>query len=349
MNTRILKTFAIGALAGLSVLGAAAQNTPASAAPAQQTSPTLNAVKARGNLICGVIGSSAGFSLPDNQGVMRGIDADACRAVAAAIFGDASKVKYVALTAQQRLTALQSGEVDVVYANFTWIMSRETRSGVQFAAVHYYDGAGFIVPKQLKVTTAAKLRGAAVCMLAGPAEVVAQEYFSKLKLNYKPVTFADGEEMRKAFLSKRCDAYLSDQSSLAKFRTSLGANADNYALLPEVISKEPLGGAVRKGDDRWYDIVRYTHFAMVTAEEMGITSANVKSFSSTDPAVRRFLGTEGELGSSMGLDNRWAVNVIAAVGNYGEVWQRHFATSGLTRGLNRLWSDGGLQFAPPMR
>jgi general L-amino acid transport system substrate-binding protein len=343
------KAWALGALAATFALGAFAQSPSAASPAAAQTSPTLSAVKARGNLICGVIGSSAGFSLPDSQGVMRGIDADSCRAIAAAIFGDASKVKFVSLTAQQRLTALQSGEVDVVYANFTWTMSRETRSGVQFASIHYYDGAAFLVPKQLKVATATKLRGAAVCMLAGPAEAVTHEYFAKQKLNFKPVTFADGEELRKAFLAKRCDAYLSDQSAIAKFRASLGANADNYVLLPEVISKEPLGGAVRKGDDRWYDIVRYTHFALITAEEAGITTANAASFSSNDPAVRRLLGVEGELGSSMGLDNRWAVNAIVAVGNYGEVWTRSFANSGLPRGLNRLWSDGGLMYAPPFR
>ena len=344
-----MKAWTLCAAAGLAAFGALAQNAPAGGSPAPVASPTLAAVKARGNLICGVIGSSAGFSLPDSQGVMRGIDADSCRAIAAAIFGDANKVKFVSLTAQQRLTALQSGEVDVLYANLTWTMSRETRSGVQFASIHYYDGAGFLVPKQLKITSATKLRGASVCLLAGPAETVTHEFFAKLKANYKPVTFTDGEEMRKAFLAKRCDAYLSDQSSVATFRASLGTNAENYLLLPEVISKEPLGGAVRKGDDRWFDIVRYAQYALVTAEEMGITAANVASFTSNDPAVRRLLGVEGELGSSMGLDNRWAANAIAAVGNYGEVWTRSFANSGLPRGLNRLWSDGGLQYAPPFR
>lgn len=327
---------------------AAAQAPSPQGAPA--ASPTLAAVKARGVLACGVIGSSAGFSLPDSQGVMRGIDADACRAVAAAVFGDASKVKWVSLTAQQRLTALQTGEVDVVFGNLTWTMSRETRSGVQFAAIHYYDGAGFIVPKQLGITTATKLKGASVCMLSGPAEVTSQEYFAKVKVNYKPVTFADGEELRKAFLARRCDVYMSDASSLANFKASLGAGGDKYLLLPEVISKEPLGGAVRKGDDRWLDIVRYAHYAMVTAEEMGITAANIKTFGdSKDPAVRRFMGLEGDLGASMGLDNRWAVNIVSAVGNYGEMWERSFAATGLPRGLNRLWSAGGLQYAPPMR
>ncbi|MCV0437456.1 MAG: amino acid ABC transporter substrate-binding protein [Hydrogenophaga sp.] len=327
----------------------AASSTAAWAQGAAAQSPTLNAVKARGHLVCGVIGSSAGFSLPDNQGVMQGIDADACRAIAAAVFGDASKVKFVSLTPQQRLTALQSGEADVVYANFTWTMTRETRSGAQFVGVHYYDGVGFLVPTELKVKSAKELKGASVCVLAGPAEVTTQEYFSKLKISYKPVTFSEGEEMRKAFLAKRCDAYVSDQSHLAKFRTSLGANTEKYMMLPEVISNEPLGGAVRKGDERWFDIARYTHYAMVTAEAMGINAANVKSFNTNDPAVKRLLGTEGELGASMGLDNSWAVNVIAAVGNYGEMWTRHFASSGVPRGQNRLWNDGGLQYAPPLR
>jgi general L-amino acid transport system substrate-binding protein len=335
-------------LLGLLIANAALGQTPA--ASASVASPTLAAVKARGTLTCGVIGSSPGFSLPDAQGVMRGIDADACRAIAAAVFGDASKVKWVSLTAQQRLTALQSGEVDVVFGNLTWTMSRETRQGVQFAGITYYDGAGFLLPKQLNVTSATKLKGASVCMLAGPAEVTSQDYFGRLKITIKPVVFSDGEELRKAFVAKRCDVYMSDSSSLANFKASLGAAGDKYVLLPEVISKEPLGGAVRKGDDRWLDIVRYSHFAMVAAEELGITAENLKTFSSsTDPAVKRLLGTEGELGASMGLDNKWAVNIISAVGNYGEMWTRSFAATGLPRGLNRLWSAGGLQYAPPMR
>ena len=344
MKTGFWKRMAIGVLVAFPAVSASAQG-----AAAATSSPTLEAVKARGSISCGVIGSSAGFSLPDSQGVMRGIDADSCRAVAAAVFGDATKVRFVSLTPQQRLTALQSGEADVVYANFTWTMTRETRSGAQFVAVHFYDGAGFLVPKALKVSAAKELKGATICMLAGPAEVTTQEYFAKIKVNYKPVTFSEGEEMRKAFLAQRCDAMVSDQSHLARFRTSLGPNAEKYELLPEVISNEPLGGAVRKGDARWYDIARYAHFAMVTAEAMGIHSGNVKSFTSSDPAVRRLLGLEGELGSSMGLDNRWAFNIIEQVGNYGEMWQRHFSTSGLQRGQNRLWSDGGLQFSPPMR
>jgi general L-amino acid transport system substrate-binding protein len=335
-------------LAGAMLAGSAFAQ--ASASSNAVASPTLTAVKARGTLACGVIGSSPGFSLPDGQGVMRGIDADACRAVAAAVFGDAGKVKWVSLTAQQRLTALQSGEVDVVFGNLTWTMSRETRQGVQFAAITYYDGAGFLLPRQLNVASATKLRGASVCMLAGPAEVTSQDYFGRLKLTIKPVVFSDGEELRKAFIAKRCDVYMSDSSSLANFKASLGTAGDRYLLLPEVISKEPLGGAVRKGDDRWLDIVRYAHFAMVTAEELGITAENVKSMgASNDPAVKRLLGIEGELGSSMGLDNKWAVNIIASVGNYGEMWTRSFAATGLPRGLNRLWSAGGLQYAPPLR
>ena len=337
---------ALACLACLATLLAA----PAFAADPPNASPTLAAVKARGTLACGVIGSSPGFSLPDSKGVMRGIDADACRAIAAAVFGDASKVKFVSLTAQQRLTALQTGEVDVVFGNLTWTMGRETRSGVQFATIHYYDGASFIVPRQLKVDTATKLKGASICMLAGPAEAVSQEYFARIKTPYKPVIFSDGEELRKAFLAKRCDAYMSDASSLANFKASMGAGGDAFVLLPEVISKEPLGGAVRKGDDRWLDIVRYTHFAMLTAEELGITAENIKTFStSSDPAVKRFLGMEGDLGSAMGLDNKWAANIVSAEGNYGEMWSRSFAATGLPRGLNRLWSAGGLQYAPPLR
>jgi general L-amino acid transport system substrate-binding protein len=335
-------------LVGVLIANTALGQTPA--ASASVASPTLAAVKARGALTCGVIGSSPGFSLPDAQGVMRGIDADACRAIAAAVFGDANRVKWVSLTAQQRLTALQAGEVDVVFANLTWTMSRETRQGVQFASITYYDGAGFLLPKEFHVTSATKLRGASVCMLAGPAEVTSQDYFGRLKITIRPVVFSDGEELRKAFIAKRCDVYMSDSSSLANFKASLGAAGDKYMLLPEVISKEPLGGAVRKGDDRWLDIVRYADFAMVAAEELGITAANIKTFSSSnDPAVKRLLGSEGELGASMGLDNKWAFNIISAVGNYGEMWTRNFAATGLPRGLNRLWSAGGLQYAPPLR
>ena len=322
----------------------------ASAPPAATVSPTLSAVKSRGVLNCGVIGSSANFSLPDSTGVMRGIDADSCRAIAAAIFGDATKVKYVSLTPPQRLVAVQSGEVDVAYANITWTMTRETKSGVQFAAVNFYDTWGVMVPKALKVASTTKLNGASVCMISGPGETNSAEYFGKIKVRFKPVAFAEGEQMRKAFLAKRCDAIFHNVSALASFRGTLGAQADDYQLLPETHSREPLAGAVRKGDDRWFDIVRYTWNAQVAAEELGITSKNVETFmSSTDADVKRLLGVDGDLGPSMGLEKNWAVNVITHVGNFGEMWERAFAASGMPRGPNRLASQGGLMYAFPMR
>jgi general L-amino acid transport system substrate-binding protein len=345
---------ALAAVVAVCSAGSAAAQAPAAASSAPtsapSSSPTLAAVKSRGALNCGVIGSSPNFSLPDSQGVMRGIDADACRAIAAAVFGDPGKVKYVSLTPAQRLVAVQSGEVDVAYANITWTMTRETKSGVQFAAINHYDTIGFMVPKSLKVTSTAKLGGASVCMISGPGETNAAEYFGKIKVRYKPVPFADGEQMRKAFLAKRCDVAMHDASALASFRQTLGAQGNDYLMLAETVGREPLAGAVRKGDERWFDIVRYTHNAMVLAEELGITSANVKSFgTSTDPVVKRLVGIDGDLGPSMALDKDWAVNVITHVGNYGEMWERAFGASGMPRGPDRLASQGGLVFALPMR
>ena len=343
---RFPKTLA--ALAACTACAAAlAQTAPA---PAPAASPTLAAVKARGSLNCGVIGSSANFSLPDSQGVMRGIDADSCRALAAAVFGDAGKVKFVSLTPPQRLVAVQSGEVDVAYANITWTMTRETKSGVQFTAVNFYDTWGVMVPKSLKVASTAKLGGASVCMIAGPGETNAAEYFGKIKVRYKPVAFAEGEQMRKAFLGKRCDAIFHNVSALASFRGTLGAQANDYLLLPELHGREPLAGAVRKGDDRWLDIARYVWNAQVAAEELGISSKNIAGFAaSADPDVKRLLGTDGDLGPSMGLDKDWAQQVITQVGNFGEMWDRAFAASGMPRGPNRLASQGGLMYAFPMR
>lgn len=339
---------ALNRLAAATLL-ACAGTAYAQAPAAPGASPTLAAVKSRGVLNCGVIGSSANFSLPDSQGVMRGIDADSCRAIAAAIFGDGNKVKYVSLTPAQRLVALQSGEVDVAYANLTWTMTRETKSGAQFAAVNFYDAWGFLVPKASRVTAATKLNGATVCMLAGAAEPIAAEYFGKIKIRYKPVTFAEGEQMRKAYLAKRCDVMFHDISAIASFKQTLGAQGDEHVLLPETYGREPLAGAVRKGDDRWFDVVRYTWNAQVAAEELGITQANVKSFPTTDPVVKRLLGVEGDLGPSMGLEKDWAVNVISQVGNYGEMWERAFARSGMPRGPNRLAANGGLMYAFPMQ
>ncbi|PTX03239.1 amino acid ABC transporter substrate-binding protein [Pararhodobacter aggregans] len=322
----------------------------AGAATAQQASPTLDAVRARGEVACGVIGSSFGFSLPDSQGVMQGMDADSCRAVAAAVLGDANAVRWVPLVPAQRLTALQTGEIDVLYAQLTWTMSRETDSGVQMASTNYFDGTGFLVPTSLGVASATELDGANVCSIQGPGEVTARDYFTSQGMSFTPVLFAEGEELRAAFLAGRCDVYMIDQSALISFRASLGDNAANYTVLPEIISAEPLSGAVRKGDPLWFDIVRYAHIAQVNAENLGITAENVDSFGAeSSPAIRRFLGMDGTLGQALGLQSSWAHDIVAQVGNYGEMWQRHFGRTGADRGANRLARDGGLQYPYPMR
>jgi general L-amino acid transport system substrate-binding protein len=310
---------------------------------------TLQTVKTRGQLICGVVGSEPGFSLPDSKGVMQGIDADECRAVAAAVLGDANAIKFVLLTSQQRLTALQSGEVDVLYANLTWTMSRETTAGVQFASIHYYDGQGFLVKKSLGVDSATKLDGASVCLTTGgTAQLAVQEYFASKGLKYTAVVFGDVEETRKAFLANRCDAMSTDSSSLAGFKASQGPNAGEYVILPERISNEPLGGAVRKGDGQWYDIVRWSHFALVQAEIFGMTAENIDTFkTSTDPRIRRFLGLDGTLGQALGVKPEWAYTIVKSLGNFGQIWDRHIV--GVDRGLNRVWTQGGLQYAPPFR
>lgn len=334
----VLKLLFGAALIGLSA--------PAHAA---DPGPTLTAVKERGKLNCGVFGVIPGFSLPDSQGVMRGIDADACRAVAAAVLGDPEAVNWVILTAQQRLPALQSGEVDLVYANLTWTFSREIESGLAYASIHYYDGQTFMVKKALNINSVKELDGVSVCLTQGSTiEQSVQEYFAKNDMTFTPVVFADVSETRKAFAADRCDATAGDGSSLAGFKGSLGAAADDYVILPERISNEPLGGAVRKGDGQWFDIVRWTHFALVNAEILGITRENVDSFKGgTDSNIRRFLGEEGTLGAALGLSPDWAYNVVKGVGNFGEVWDRNVI--GVDRGLNRVWTQGGLQYAPPFR
>lgn len=329
---------------------ALAQAPAAPATPAPASSATLAAVKARGVLNCGVIGSAANFSLPDSQGVMRGIDADLCRAVAVAVFGDQTKVKFTSLTPAQRLVAVQSGEVDVSFSQITWTLTRESKSGVQFTGTYFFDTYGVMVPRALKVASTTKLNGASICMITGPGETNSAEYFGKIKVRYKPVPFSEGEQMRKAFLAKRCDAIFHSLSSLATFKATLGAQSNDYLLLPETHAREPLAGAVRKGDDRWFDIVRYTFNALVNAEELGITAANVKSHaSSTDPDVKRLLGADGDLGPSMGLEKDWAANIIGQLGNYGEVFERAFGASGMPRAQNKLAGQGGLLYAVPMR
>lgn len=311
--------------------------------------PTVAAIKQRGAVNCGVFGSIPGFSLPDSKGVMRGFDADECRAVAAATLGNPEAVKWVMLTAQQRLPALQAGEVDVVYANLSWTLSREVQSGIAYASAYFYDGEAFMVKKSLGVKSAKELNGVSVCLTQGSSlEQSVQEYFAHNKMIYKPVVFADVAEARKAFAADRCDSTAGDASSLAGFRTGQGAAGARFVILPERMSSEALGGAVRKGDGQWFDIVRWTHFALVQAEALGVTSENIDTFkNSKDRDVRRFLGVEGTLGEILGLNNDWAYRVVKGVGNYGQLWDRNVV--GVDRGLNRIWLQGGMQFSPPFK
>jgi len=332
-----------------SVAVAAILAAAASAASAQ----TLNTIKTRGSLNCGANGTLAGFGLPDSQGRWTGLDVDLCKAIAAAIFNDPSKVKFVPLTAKDRFTALQSGEVDVLARNTTWTSSRDTSLGLNFTAVNYYDGQGFLVRKSLKVNSALELNDAAVCVQQGTTtELNLADYFRANKMKLKTVTFATADEAIKAYDASRCDAYTTDVSGLAGERLRL-ANSDDHIVLPEVISKEPLGTVVRHGDDQWFDIVKWTHYAMVNAEELGITKANVDDQGKSDnPDVKRLLGTEGKHGEALGLPNDWAVRIVKHVGNYGEVFERNVGQGSplkIPRGLNALWNKGGLQYAPPVR
>jgi general L-amino acid transport system substrate-binding protein len=322
------------------------------AAFAQGTgSKTLDDVKSRGQVLCGTAGQVPGFSLPDSQGVMRGLDADSCRAVTAAALGDAGKTKFVATTSQNRFTALQSGEVDLLARSTTWTLGREGNLGLEFAWVNYYDGTGFLVKKSSGVKSAKEMDGATICVQPGTStELAINDYYRLNNMKFTPILINDLPEIQGAFLSGRCDAYSTDSSALATFRFSQGPKADDLVLLPEIISKEPLGIMVRKGDDKWFDLVRWTFIAMITAEEKGITSANVDTFmSSNDPDIRRLLGIEGDMGKALGVDNKWAYNVIKQVGNFGEMWDRSITPMGVPRGINNIWTKGGLQYAPPMR
>ena len=314
-------------------------------------SPTLDAVRARGQVLCGISGTTPGFSLPDSRGVMRGNDADLCRAVAAAALGDAERVKFVPLSSVNRFTALQSGEVDVLSRGVTWTLGREASLGLMFTAVDFYDGTGFLVAAASGVTSAKGLDGATICVLPGTStELAVADYFRTRGARFTPVLIDGTSELRSTFLSGRCDAYATDTSALAGFRSSLGDRAGQYLLLPEVISKEPMAPAVRKGDDKWFDLVRWTQFAMLTAEELGVTSATVDAqLASGNPDVRRLLGVDGDLGRALGVDNRWAYAVIKQVGNTAEVWDRNIAPLGLLRGRNGLSSNDGLRYAPPIR
>jgi general L-amino acid transport system substrate-binding protein len=312
---------------------------------------TLDTVRARGYVQCGVNTGLAGFSQPDSKGVWRGIDVDLCRAVAAAVFGDAKKVRFTPLTAQQRFTALQSGEIDLLARNTTWSITRDTGLGLNFVGINYYDGQGFIVPKKLNVKSARDLNGATICVQPGTTtELNLADYFRTHNMKFKPVVIEKLEEVLNAYFAGRCDAYTTDVSGLVAIRASRASNPADHVILPEVISKEPLGPAVRHGDDRWFDIVKWSLFAMIDAEELGLTSKTIDQHSkSTRPAVQRFVGAVGDIGKSLGLGNRWAYNIVKQVGNYGESFERNLAPLGFERGLNRLWSQGGLMYAPPIR
>src|SRR4030042_4690778 len=314
---------------------------------------TLDEVRAKGVLVAGVNPGVAGFSMPDEKGIWKGIDVDTAKAIAAAVFGDANKVKYVALTAVQRLPALQSKEGDVLCRNTTATLTRETINGLNFVHPNYYDGQGFLISKKKKVKTAKGLKGATVCTLPGTTtEMNAADYFRKNAMPWKPVVIESNAELNKAFFSGRCDCLPSDASQLAAIR-SVAPNPDDYIILPEIISKEPLSPAVRHGDDQWYDIVNWTVMALIEAEELGITSNNVdEMLKSTDPQIQRFLGVNPGFGKALGLDEKWAYNIIKQVGNYAEVFDRNVGPKTplmLERGLNDLWTRSGIMYAIPFR
>jgi general L-amino acid transport system substrate-binding protein len=315
---------------------------------------TLADIKARGELICGVHTGLTGFGFPDANGEYQGFDVAICKAVAAAVLGDANKVRYVPTTTETRFTSLASGEIDLLSRTSTWTFSRDTDLKFDFVAVNYYDGQGFMVRKDLGVSSAKELDGATVCIQTGTTtELNLADFFKSNNLSYTPVNVADDSEAQRQYIAGACDAYTTDASGLAASRATL-PDAENHIILPEIISKEPLGPLVRHGDNNWGDIVRWTFYALVAAEELGITSANVNEIgtSTVNPEIKRILGTEGDMGAMMGLDAEWAKRAIAANGNYGEIFAANIGEStpiGLARGLNAQWTQGGLMYAPPFR
>ncbi len=333
-------------------LAALALTAPALAQKAEP-GPTLKAVTNKGFVQCGVSQGLPGFSNPDEKGNWTGFDVDVCRAVAAAIFNEPNKVKYTPLNAKERFTALQSGEIDLLSRNTTWTMSRDTALGMNFTGITYYDGQGFMVRKSLGVTSARQLSGASICTQTGTTtELNLADFFRSNDMPYEVVAFATIDEAVKAYDSGRCDSFTDDASGLYASRLKL-TNAEEHIVLPEIISKEPLGPAVRHGDDQWFDIVKWTLYAMLNAEELGVTSKNADEMKrSNDPQVKRLLGVEGSFGEAAGLANDWAYQVIQHVGNYGEVFERNVGKDsklGIARGLNALWTKGGLHYAPPIR
>jgi general L-amino acid transport system substrate-binding protein len=314
---------------------------------------TLKAVKDRGAVICGVSQGIPGFSSPDDRGNWTGLDVEFCRAIAAAIFNDPSKVKFSPLSAKDRFTALQSSEIDVLARNSTWTSSRDTSLGLNFAAVNYYDGQGFMVRKALKVNSALELNGASVCTQTGTTtELNLADYFRANNMKYEVIAFATADETVKAYETGRCDAFTTDVSQLYAEKLKL-ANANDHVILPEIVSKEPLGPVVRHGDDQWFDIVKWVHFAMINAEELGVSQKTVdEAVKSNLPEIRRLVGTEGAYGEQLGLTKDWIVRIVKHVGNYGESFERNLGSGsklGISRGINRLWTKGGIQYAPPIR
>jgi general L-amino acid transport system substrate-binding protein len=337
--TRVSLVFTLALAAGLTSQAASAQ--------------TLKTVKDRGMLSCGVSQGLPGFSSPDDKGNWTGLDVDVCRAIAAAVFNDPTKIKFVPLSAKDRFTALQSGEIDVLSRNTTWTLSRDTSLGANFTGVTYYDGQGFMVKKALKVNSALELNSASVCVQTGTTtEQNLADYFKGNKMKYEVIAFGTNDEAIKAYESGRCDVFTTDVSGLYADRLKL-ANAADHVVLPEVISKEPLGPVVRHGDDQWLDIVKWTLFAMITAEELGITQKNVDEMAkSNKPEMKRVFGTDGNLGEQLGLTKDWVSRIVKAVGNYGESFDRNVGVGsklGIARGINALWTKGGIQYAPPIR
>ncbi len=314
---------------------------------------TLDDVKSKGHVQCGVSQGLPGFSNPDSAGNWTGMDVDVCRAIAAAVFGNADAVKFTPLSAKERFTALQSGEIDVLSRNTTWTMTRDTTLGLNFTAVTYYDGQGFMVRKSLGVSSALDLGGASVCTNTGTTtELNAADFFRSNNLEYEVVAFEKADEAVQAYDTERCDVYTTDASGLYAQRLKL-SNPGDHVVLPEIISKEPLGPVVRQGDDQWFNIVKWVVFAMTNAEELGVSSSNVDSMKGSDnPSIKRLLGSEGAFGEAIGLSNDWAYDVIKNVGNYGEIFDANVGPAtplAIARGVNALWSDGGLIYGPPIR
>jgi general L-amino acid transport system substrate-binding protein len=314
---------------------------------------TLKKVQDRGSLICGVSQGLPGFSSPDDKGNWTGFDVDFCRAIASAIFNDPAKVRFSPLSAKDRFIALQSGEIDVLVRNSTWSLSRDSAQGINFTAVNYYDGQGFMVRKSLKVNSALELNGASVCVQTGTtSELNLADYFRANNMKYEVIAFVTADETVKAYEAGRCDAFSTDVSQLYAEKLKL-SNAGDHVILPEIISKEPLAPAVRQGDSQWLTLVKWVQFAMLNAEELGVSSKTVDdALKSTQPEMKRLMGTEGTYGEQLGLTKDWVVRIVKHVGNYGEVFDRNIGTGsklGISRGLNRLWTKGGIQYAPPIR